>query len=519
MIGTRGTTARACAGPADMPLSTVALEEMAAEFFAEDLEIPAEATRWSREEAERYFASGGTDLPHVDTSSNHALRQPEPQPAWWDARDGAPTLNISESSRFDKAHVDTVSRVCLFRDTAGAVTGCPGEVIAASSSWDCSIRLWRVADASGAATSGAAASLGELRHSLDRWVYSIACCGYLGGAGAGVGLVSTHSGGMVGEPEHLIRLWSITKAATATQADPSAAAASASNNRIVGDCVMLVNTEGALPAATPDPAASASGQQSGQYAHRRGVHALDYCNAAKLMATLSTELLVVWSLNASTGRFRESARAGSPLTPGSTPTGVRWLGEGTSLAPLGDFIDDAIPIFDAEPSGGLRAAQSLEFRGRASDLIELAGNGSGGGGNGCPVVAANRNRAFVYDRRAGPRPCARLPLPGIHALACMSSASPGAPPALLTAGESGIHVYDVRKLPEDTKLAKLPSALATLTQPRSTGATGGRRTVGSTVEPCWTGLAVLGSIVVASDWGYGLSVWDVAARSREHAPL
>ena len=95
----------------------------------------------------------------------------------------------------------------------------------------------------------------------------------------------------------------------------------------------------------------------------------------------------------------------------------------------------------------------------------------------------------------------------------MSSASPGAPPALLTAGESGIHVYDVRKLPEDTKLAKLPSALATLTQPRSTGATGGRRTVGSTVEPCWTGLAVLGSIVVASDWGYGLSVWDVTARS------
>ena len=46
-----------------MPLSMAELEALAISMFAEDVDIPAEATRWTQEEAERYFDSGGEDVP------------------------------------------------------------------------------------------------------------------------------------------------------------------------------------------------------------------------------------------------------------------------------------------------------------------------------------------------------------------------------------------------------------------------------------------------------------------------
>ena len=67
-----------------------------------------------------------------------------------------------------------------------------------------------------------------------------------------------------------------------------------------------------------------------------------------------------------------------------------------------------------------------------------------------------------------------------------------------------MHVYDVRRLPADSKAAKLPSALAMLGAASSAA---DLRAEGARL----TGLAVCGSVVVASDTDFGLSVWDVAA--------
>jgi hypothetical protein len=201
--------------------------------------------------------------------------------------------------------------------------------------------------------------------------------------------------------------------------------------------------------------------------------------------------------------------------------GVRFL-RGSRILPVGEYREGQIPILDLER--GLESVESLHFKGgTAVDAIELAEGwddrscgaaapaasalSSAPAVDGGPsrIIAANANRAFIYDRRAGPRPIARLAQPGISALASLPADAAIAVPSLLAATRRDVHVYDVRRLPEDTPAVKKPpAALATL----KGSAEGG-------VNAPWTSLAAMGSIIVAGDREGGVSVWDVA-RPRPH---
>ena len=46
-----------------MPISLTILEAIRAELFADDVPIPADATRWTMQQAEDYFSSGGRQVP------------------------------------------------------------------------------------------------------------------------------------------------------------------------------------------------------------------------------------------------------------------------------------------------------------------------------------------------------------------------------------------------------------------------------------------------------------------------
>ena len=500
------------------------LEELRTEYFADDLTIEERMTAWTLEQAAYYFENAeeppeaaAAGVPAAPTSRHH--EQPTRTPAlraplWWSADS---TVSVSSCSHTADAHADKISAVELLYDSEGVVAN-PGEIIAASSSWDFGIRLWRVADHDiGAVFSGPAELLGELREKEQgRWVYDIAWCGLLGGGDGGgsagpgsrtggaqqssqrrLGLVSTQTGGMVGEPDQLIRLWGVARADVPSS--PTAPAA------VRGRCEMLVNVEGAKGGASErleDPSKRG-------FVHHRGVHAVACCGVH--MATLSSDALGIWTLDRASGRFAEAARGGSPLRQSATPGGLRWLHGGECLVPLGDYVDGALPIVHV--SNGLTAAETLHFKGTANDIVELheggavaaaAGQQQGGeAGTAAPaacLVAANANRAFVYDRRAGPQPIARLALQGIAGLAAAAggAASGLAMPALLAAVGSEVRVYDVRRLPEDTKAAKLPPALATLTSD------------GVAANAALARVATMGSVVVAGDHEHGLRVWDIA---------
>ena len=308
VVAVRKTAARA---RRSMPLSLSDLQAIAADNFADDLEIPQAAlTWWSKEDAEQYFSSGGTDMPSrpageagvqkpaSSTASKIAVPLPPLRPpVWWTT----PPTSPAAALRIDDAHAEAISRVQLFYDAEGVV-GAPGEMLAASGSWDYSIRLWRVADASGAAVASAR-PLAELHDEAQRWIYGVGWCGVLGdGASAEtprrLGLVSTQTGGMMGEPEQLIRLWSARREAVDGDDDTTA--------RVHAKVTMLVNTAGADARA----AAAMPGNESGValYTHRRGVHAVDIDLASGRMATVSADCLALWSLDRVAGRYRESTR-------------------------------------------------------------------------------------------------------------------------------------------------------------------------------------------------------------------
>ncbi len=447
-----------------MPLTLSELQDIQAAELADDVEIDLETMAlWSKDDAEKYFASGGAEKPAPPKYvSEAAAPPPSGSFAWWSAADTP--ISLAANSRIDAAHTDTLSALSLFADTEGVLAEKPGEVLAATGSWDYSCRIWRLGDSK---------KLCELNHSQGRWVYSLACCGYLGtGSSRRVGIVSVHTGGMMGEPEHLIRLWSLDKARDFSDKDVS----------------MLVNVEGADPTASEAAYERAGSKLAGRkFAHLRGVHAVDCCE--RHMATISSDLLVAWSLDRDSGRFSEACRTKNPLRVSSNPAGVKWLRGGLSLVAAGEYEEHQLPILDL-PSG-LKTIEKLHFNaGHSSDVIELADDEPAAPSR---IVAAGPNRAWLYDRRAGPEPCGRLALQGITALASTPSGAGGSAPALLAAAGGKIHVYDVRKLPEDTKQAKVPTSLASLTS----------TTAG------FKGMRVLGNLVVASDQGHGLSAWDV----------
>ena len=205
-----------------MPLSETALAELAASVFAEDVGIPLpEALQWSEVEALRYFESGGADRPtsqseSADKSGDVAAdTSPQPLLAWWAS--GGAFVTFPTTAHIAAATSEKVSRVRLLHDTEGVV-GEAGDLLAFSGGWDCTVRVWCVRRAAPSiASSTAGELLCELSHEQARWVYDLDTCGYIRhGDRHSIGVLATHTGGWVGEPHQLIRLWSVSRAGQQT---------------------------------------------------------------------------------------------------------------------------------------------------------------------------------------------------------------------------------------------------------------------------------------------------------------
>jgi len=162
-------------------------------------------------------------------------------------------------------HSQPVSCVRLWRDEDGSL-GARGQLLAVSGSWDCAVRVWRVAvgeeageEAAGAPADAAAALATLAVEGAERWVYDVMPVSLSGG---GLAVVSAQTGGWAGEPQQLLRLWRV---------EPGGA------SRLE----MLLNTEGADERAHAAAARAVGGLGLGgdpssplAYCHRRGVHAL-----------------------------------------------------------------------------------------------------------------------------------------------------------------------------------------------------------------------------------------------------
>lgn len=249
-------------------LTVERLTEIAAASFADDLADEASVS-WSEAEVVAFFESGGairpstlptppairpSKLPLPPSSTTPLLGRP---PLWWERATSEETV-LASSYLDAHARSETISRVRLFHDVEGAV-GEPGDFLALSGGWDCVVRVWRV---SRLASSEPAEQLCELKHSDARWVYDLDSVGYIRDGAApsappSLGVLASHTGGMVAEPNQLIRLWSVGR----------------HRDHLAGACTMLVNTEG----STGDPRG---------YAHMRGVHAL-HCRWAPSGCRLS----------------------------------------------------------------------------------------------------------------------------------------------------------------------------------------------------------------------------------------
>ena len=158
----------------------------------------------------------------------------------------------------------------------------------------------------------------------DRWIYDVAA--YTVGEGQ-LGIASSQSGGMAGEPENLIRLWRLGSRDDAT-------------------LQMRLNTEGADPSTS-----SAAGPEV--FCHRRGVHALEYTQGTALaqwgaggvLLSSSEDLVAAWAMDAQTGRGREAARAPSPLD--GSPECIRLCADGVSVVCAGRVVPGrGLPVLD-----------------------------------------------------------------------------------------------------------------------------------------------------------------------------
>lgn len=267
--------------------------------------------------------------------------------------------------------------------------------------------------------------------------------------------------------------------------------------------------------------------------------------------TASEDLFVAWRLDPSACRAAEVARAANPLlSPGRPPAGVRFLRDGCTVLAAGPLMEGALPLLRLGPAG-LGVCETLLMKGGdAKDAIEVD-DGGGASGAGSPsnlIMAAAPNRAFLWDRRAGGQPCARLALQGITALASVVDDAAGefgggdgggdaagggwhghlpsfaAYPVLLAAAGSRVHVYDVRRLPQDSAAVKKPPpALATLTRPPPPHAgeapPAPRDTPRDTPrEASFTTLAMAGGAVVAGDMEGQICVWDVHKETTTQVP-
>lgn len=470
--------------------------------FADDVPIPDEATNWTADEAAAFFESGGAETP-------------APRPAvpikrlliWynqWLSTSQQETLAVPAHSRIAAHQAEAVTRVRLFYDSDGAVAD-PGTLLAISGSWDYRCCLWSVAHQGCSpemgSDSGAVVDdvtkpelLCELNPSDNRWVYDLAVCGYTvpgPGMPPALAMISTHTGGMAGEPENLIRLWSLRR-------DEGGSAA------VTGNLSQKLNVDG----ANPSPSSSAGNGTAGHvhstsHVHLRGVHGVD-CSSAHI-ATISQDTLAVWAFDPARARGQEVKRIPSPLGNSSGSQKLLFLAGGRELVPIGDYAasESKLPILNLD--AGLATVDALAMRGgHANAVAELAIDGATDAMRPAALIASNQNRAFIWDRRAGPQPCSRLALPGITAFATLSGeGAGGGPPALLAAAGHNVHIYDIRRLPEESPAAKkAPAAVATLCAPEHDGMRG---------SSSWTTLAAVRGVVVAGDREGGVCVWDVQA--------
>lgn len=379
-------------------------------------------------------------------------------------------------------HSQPVSCVRLWRDEDGSL-GARGQLLAVSGSWDCAVRVWRVAvgeeageEAAGAAADAAAALATLAVEGAERWVYDVMPVSLSGG---GLAVVSAQTGGWAGEPQQLLRLWRV---------EPGGA------SRLE----MLLNTEGADERAHAAAARAVGGLGLGgdpssplAYCHRRGVHALALAGGGgggvDLLLSGSEELVAAWRVASATGRGAEAARAASPLA--GTPDGL--LATGGAGSGLGSVVcagrvlpGAGLPVLDLE--AGLTEACRLGFKADgACCLAELRPPE----GHSPLVAAATPNRSYFWDMRSSGAPCLRLPLPGTRALC----GAEGDPAALLAAAGSAVMVFDIRRLPaDDPAHKKAPAPLARFDAP-----------AGGSLECA----ASLGGTLVAGDRSGDLHIW------------
>ena len=322
--------------------------ELQVECYADDLDPPDGADRWSSEELRCFFESGGESKPEPPPPP-----PPPPVPAqplcWDDAACAAPL----RARTLEAAHSQGLTRVHIVNDPNSTTVAAPRLL---SSSWDATAKLWRLPAKD--AVEDALPVLDCLLQdpSSQRWAYDAAPFWYGGDAAGGhrLGVVTSHTGGMAGEPEQVLRLWELSPAASRGGANDVAWDARTSS---------FLNTQGCV----------------GSAAHIRGVHAVD-ANATHLVS-ISDDLLVLWAVEATGERlpsprcaamrtWKASARDRPRHVTGSPP----GAGVGTEIArrpsPLTGsatrirFLRDGQTVVCAGPCGGPRGeSENGESRG------------------------------------------------------------------------------------------------------------------------------------------------------------
>ena len=227
------------------------------EHFADDLLPPAESTAWSDDDVTRFFESGGEWQPDPPAPAALALR--------WDADAALPPLTAQSTG---SAHgAEGVASVRLLVDTDGVI-GSAGSTIALSSSWDATAKLWRLDPAPSHACTLYEGGV----DSGKRWVYDSTPFTMRDGT---LGVATVHTGGWVGEPEELIRLWRV---------------GDDGGSGLAARTACRLNTVGAR--ATPPGATHPCG-------HMRGVHAVEARGGT--LFSLSDDALLAWALDGCSG--------------------------------------------------------------------------------------------------------------------------------------------------------------------------------------------------------------------------
>ena len=450
-----------------MPLTLADLLELRSGAFADDVDIDAaRMASWSVDEATAYFESGGTEepleaAPHPTTAPVEPAA-PVAYALLWSL--SGPLERAVASVQHPAAHSDKISSVRLRRQPDGTV-------VAATAGMDCSVRAWHLTRGTRAPT--LLSVMGSMQEGTG-WGYDAVCLGPIDADGT-VGIASGHTGGMTGEPPNVIKLWS-------TNCCPPPAG---SHEPARGELVCLPQE------ALHDPTASGGGLEC--WVHRRGVHSVEFVESSRTLITISPDGIGCWRC-ATDGparpltSFHLVARGACPVD--GAPVTCAVLHDHRTLAVVGQTGGVGLPLLDLNQELAVSRLGGCS----ATDYTDVAQ------ADAHVLAASTLSRVWLWDLRDGAKPCARLERRGTRALAALCDAS--AAPWLFVsdgASESGVLVYDVRKLPEDKK-TKPPPPIAQLSLAASPSQHDGI-----------TSLAANGTNVAGADATGGLHAWDVGA--------